>query len=197
MYKIKMLNSVSDEMKKKVIEMDNAAFPVDDWGTLEEAEIIYTAKNDSLILLLKDDEPVGFLTIFATNRMYFENAARTDCAFYSSLTHEILSDEKTDAVYCHCFLLLPEHRGHGLVYALYKCMKEWLVSKGTDPGHPVYAEAVSNEGLNCLKRIGFKTIHDYAQKGKLQAVSCGDALANIDSLIKDMPGICGIPVEMD
>jgi hypothetical protein len=67
-----MLSFISDEMKKKIIEMDNKTFPTYDWGTLEEAETLYSIKNDSIILLLKDDTPIGFVSIFAFNRIYLE-----------------------------------------------------------------------------------------------------------------------------
>jgi len=196
MYKIKMLSSVSDEMKKKMIEMDNAAFPPEDWGTIEEAELIYSIKNDSIILLLKDDTPIGFLTIFAVNSTYIEDAIKADSAFYQTLTPEILADENVDSIYCYCFLLLPEHRNKGLIYAIYKGMKEWFMQR-SNFRYPLYAEAVSDDGLSCLSRLGFETIHTYDEKGKLQKVEYNDALACIDNLVKDIDWVNQIPVEVE
>jgi GNAT superfamily N-acetyltransferase len=196
MYKIKMLSSVSDEMKKKIIEMDNRAFPPQDWGTLEEAETLYSSKNDSIILLLKDNTPVGFVSVFAFNRIYLENAIQNDHAFYQTLTSDNLLDKNQNAVYCYCFLLLPEYRNQGLIYALYLGLKEWLVQRNLSE-YPIYAEAVSDDGIACLNRIGFKQIHSYSDKGKVQMVSYEEVLRNIDAQIKDRQWIFDMPIEID
>ena len=55
-----MIEFASEDMIKKVIEMDHAAFPESDWITEEDANLIYHNKKDCLIWLTQDDKPVGF-----------------------------------------------------------------------------------------------------------------------------------------
>lgn len=63
MYQIKLIESASDAIIQKAIEMDHAAFPVSDWIIREDAYLIYRSKSICLIWLTESDTPLGLLTI--------------------------------------------------------------------------------------------------------------------------------------
>nr|WP_319394103.1 hypothetical protein [uncultured Desulfobacter sp.] len=63
-YNIEIIESPSDEIITKAIELDHTAFQESDWITKEDASLIYHNKNDCLIWLTQGDEPIGLATIF-------------------------------------------------------------------------------------------------------------------------------------
>lgn len=166
MYKIRLIEYASEDIIKKAIEMDHAAFPASDWITKEDAELIYSNKKDCLIWLTQDEEPVGFATVFSLNETLPAEAMEKNKPVYKLLTQAALKDADTGILYCHCFLLLPQYRTKGLVYHLYEGLKEWLNQKGRDYSS-IYADAVSAEGVRCLERIGFKPVYSFGDGGTL------------------------------
>lgn len=166
MYKIEMIEFASEEIVAKAIEMDHAAFKLPNWITEKDAKMIYYNKKDCLIWLSQEDKPVGFITIFPLSKNVPKIAIETNKPIYKLLTHDILKDSNMHILYCHCFLILPQYRGMGLIYKLYDGLKTWLEKKGTE--YPtLYADAVSVEGQHCLERLGFASIHSFGKEGIL------------------------------
>ena len=126
MYKIVLPKTIDRELIARLIEMDHAAFPQEDWVARDEAELIYTSKQDCLSLLYQNTEPIGVVTAFLLGEKTVREAVEKDTPIYKLLNQTTLSDESGDLVYLHCFLLLPEHRNRDLVYALYKGLEAWL-----------------------------------------------------------------------
>jgi Acetyltransferase (GNAT) family. len=166
MYRIKRFDFVSGDIIKKAIEMDHLTFQFADWITEEDANLIYMNKKDCLIWLMHDDEPIGLATVFALNKDIPDEAVKRNKPVYKLLTQAVLSDQETGILYCHCFLLLPEYRGKGLIYLLYDGLREWLEEKG-EVYSTLYADAVSADGCRCLERLGFNPIHSFGEEGTL------------------------------
>ena len=163
--------------------MDHFVFSKEDWITEQDANLIFSNKLGCLILLSKDEKPVGFVTIFALNEKLPIEAIEQKMPIYKLLTHEVLSDTNTGILYCHCFLLLPEHRGKGLIYMLYDGLKEWLEQRGSD-FTLIYADAVSAEGIRCLCRLGFEQICSFDSKGGLYQAEKTRVFNEIEKLPK-------------
>lgn len=166
MYDIKIIETPSNDIIKKAIDMDHNAFPASDWITQEDAYLIYHNKKNCLIWLTQDDEPVGLATIFPLNRDVQIKAMEENQPIYKLLTQDVLSDTDTHILYCHCFLILPQFRGKGWIYKLYEGLKTWLEQKG-DGYFDLYADAVSAEGQRCLKRLDFSSVHCFGKDGEL------------------------------
>jgi hypothetical protein len=165
-YDIKIIESPSDEIITKAIEMDHMAFQESDWITKEDAYLIYHNKNDCLIWLTQDDEPIGLATIFPLNRNVPIKAMEINKPIYKLLSQETLTDPDTHILYCHCFLILPKFRGKGWIYKLYEGIGTWLEKKGTGYSF-IYSDAVSAEGKCCLERLKFTSIHSFGDQGEL------------------------------
>jgi len=180
MYRIKLLEFVSEDIIKKAIEMDHATFQLSDWITEEDANLIYLNKKDCLIWLTQADEPVGFVTIFSLNENLPVVAMREKKPIYKLLTQDVLSDTDTGILYCHCFLLLPQYRGKGLIYKLYEGLRVWLEEKGGNYSS-LYADAVSAEGSHCLERLGFNPIFSFGEGGILYKA---DKKSVINSIVR-------------
>ena len=167
MYEIVLSKSIDAELIERLIEMDHAAFPQEDWIAQDEAEVIYTAGQDCLVLLYQGEVLIGFVTALLLSENLMREAAEKDTPVYKLLDPASLSDGCNDAVYLHCFLLLPQHRKRDLVYALYKGLRAWL-NQRVSGDIPIYAEAVSQGGINCLGRVLFRTVHTYKDISLLQ-----------------------------
>lgn len=166
MYQIKLIENASESIIQIAIEMDHAAFPLSDWITDEEADLIYLNKKDCLIWLVHENEPIGLVTIFALNKSVPMEAIKKGKPIYKILNRDILSDGNTDVLYLHCILLLPQYQGKGLTRNLYEGLKRWLEAKGGDFS-VLYADAVSAEGKRCLERLQFKEIYSFGSEGAL------------------------------
>ncbi|WP_446786496.1 GNAT family N-acetyltransferase [Macellibacteroides fermentans] len=166
MYQIKQFEFIPEDIIKTAIEMDHAVFQVSDWITEEEANMIYQNKKDCLIWLTFAGEPVGFVTVFPLNEDLPNKAMEKSIPIYKLLTQDALSDQDTDILYCHCFLLLPQYRERGLIYKLYDGLRVWLEEKGYNYSS-LYADAVSVEGTRCLERLGFQPIFYFGEAGVL------------------------------
>lgn len=166
MYKIQLIERTSEDIIKKAIEIDHATFPFKDWITEEDANLIYLNKRDCLIWLTLNDTPVGFATIFPLNENLPIEAMKQSKPIYKLLTQDVLRDMNTGILYCHCFSILPEHRGKGLIYKLHEGLEMWLKEKG-DNYSCLYADAVSAEGSRCLRRLGFNPIYSFGKEGTL------------------------------
>ncbi len=178
MYQIKIIEFASENLIKKAIEMDHAAFRISDWITEEEANLIYHNKKDCLIWLTQDEEPIGFVTIFPLSKNIPISAMEMNKPIYKLLTRDILSDPTSHILYCHCFLILPRFRGKGLIYKLYDGLRMWLEQKGTQYSC-LYADAVSLEGQRCLERLGFTSIHSFGKEGILYKAYKKDVINTI------------------
>jgi len=178
MYKIKGIEFASEDLIKKAIEMDHAAFPILDWITEEDADLIYHNKKDCLIWFTQDDEPIGFVTIFPLSKNLPIRAMEINKPIYKLLTQAILDDSNTHILYCHCFLILPQFRGKGLIYKLYDGLRTWLEQNGTQYSS-LYADAVTVEGQRCLERLGFTSIHSFSKEGELYKADKKDVINSI------------------
>jgi hypothetical protein len=165
-YNIEIIESPSDEIIHKAIELDHKAFQESDWITKEDAYLIYHNKNDCLIWLTQDDQPIGLTTIFPLNRNVPLKAIETNKPIYKLLTRETLTDPDTHILYCHCFLILPQFRQNGWIYKLYEGLGRWLEQKGAGYSS-LYSDAVSEEGRYCLERLSFTSIHSFGEEGEL------------------------------
>lgn len=179
MYQIKLIESATEDVIKQCIELDHGAFPFEDWITEEEADLIYSNKNDCAIWLTQDGDPVGLATVFPLNEMVPKKAMEKNRPIYKLLTQDILSDTDTGVLYCHCFLLLPQFRGRGLIYHLYEGLKLWLEEKGRAYSD-LYADAVSEEGCRCLERLGFFPVHSFGEAGTLYSANKENVLNMIE-----------------
>ena len=178
MEKFELIEFVNEDMIKKAIEMDHVAFQLPDWITEEDADLIYSNKSDCLIWLTQADEPVGFVTIFSLNANVPIEAMEKSKPIYKLLTQEVLRDTDMGILYCHCFLLLPQYRGKGLIYKLYDGLSVWLENKGADYSD-LYADAVSAEGSRCLERLGFEPIFSFGEEGTLYKADKKSVIRNI------------------
>jgi GNAT superfamily N-acetyltransferase len=176
MYQIKLIESATEDVIKQCIELDHGAFPFEDWITEEEADLIYRNKKNCAIWLTQDGEPVGLVTVFALNEKIPKEAMEKNKPIYKLLTQDILSDADTGVLYCHCFLLLPQCRGKGLIYNLYEGLKLWLEEKG-GVYNDLYADAVSEDGRRCLERLGFFQVHSFGEAGALYS-ACKENVLN-------------------
>lgn len=173
--KVKIIELASEDIVKKAIEMDHAAFPIQDWITEEDANLIYHNKKDCLIWLTQDDEPIGFVTIFPLNKNVPIRAMEINKPIYKLLTQDVLVDPNTHILYCHCFLILPQFRGKGFIYKLYDGLGTWLEQKGTEYSS-LYADAVSVDGRRCLEKLGFTSIHSFGKEGELYKADKKDVI---------------------
>jgi len=173
--KIEVIEFASEDMIKKAIEMDHSAFQISDWITEEDANLIYHNKKDCLIWLTQDNQPVGFVTIFPLSKNVAIRAMEINKPIYKLLTQDVLNDPNTHILYCHCFLILPQFRGKGLIYKLYDGLREWLEQNGTAYSS-LYADAVSVEGQRCLERLRFAPIHFFCKEGVLYKADKKDAI---------------------
>ena len=99
---------------------------------------------------------------------------------YKLLSDDNMADPDTGILYCHCFLLLPEWRGKGLIYKLYDGLREWLEIKGEGYSE-MYADAVSEEGSRSLERLGFQPVFSFGEEGMLYK---GERESVIDTIKK-------------
>jgi len=182
MYKIQQFELISEDIIKTAIEMDHAVFQIPDWITEEEANMIYQNKKDCLIWLTYAGEPVGFVTVFPLNENIPIKAMEKSKPIYKLLTQDILSDKDTGILYCHCFLLLPQCRGKGLIYKLYDGLRIWLEEKGGDYSS-MYADAVSAEGVRCLERLGFEPIFSFGEEGVLYKAEKNSVICAIKNMV--------------
>jgi len=184
MYELVLLKSINADMIDTLVKMDNATFPPEDWIKKDEAEMLYNAKQDSVTILYENKKSIGFVTAFLINENLVRKAIEKDTPIYQLLDSINLSDEKNDAVYIHCFLILPEYRNKDLIYALYKGLGIWL-KENANADFSVYAEAVSEEGINCLGRIDFKTIHTYEDTCLLQKNKVSSLIESLASVTEN------------
>ena len=168
-YNIKIIESPSDEIIRKAIDMDHQAFQESDWISEEDAYLIYHNKRDCLIWLTQDDEPIGLVTIFPLSRNVPIKAMEINKPIYKLLTQETLSDPDTNILYCHCFLILPKFRMNGWIYKLYEGIGKWLERNGARYSL-LYSDAVSEEGRCCLERLSFSSVHSFGEEGELYKV---------------------------
>lgn len=79
----------------------------------------YILETGLPVYAIQDDEPVGFVTIFSIRNNLPVEAVGKNKPIYKLLTQNELSTTDTGVLYCHCFLLLSQYRGQGLIYKLY------------------------------------------------------------------------------
>ena len=175
MYKIQMIERASEEIIKNAIEMDHMAFQLSDWITEEDAHLIYHNKENSLIWLTKDDESIGFVTIFPLSQDIPIRAMEVNKPIYKLLNQDVLRDPNTHILYCHCFLILPRFRGKGLIYKLYDGLRTWLEQRGIEYSY-LYADAVTKDGRRCLERLGFTSIYSFGKEGELYKADKNDVI---------------------
>ncbi|MCL2579404.1 MAG: hypothetical protein FWE32_05170 [Oscillospiraceae bacterium] len=193
MYRTALPKSISAGLIDTLIMMDHAAFAHGDWIEGHEAALIYTSKPDCLTLLYKDEAPIGFLSAFSINEALANGAISKDTPIYKQLDSQSLSDPACDAVYIHCILLLPQHRRKDLIYALYKGFKAWLEIRVGGP-LPVYSEAVSDEGITALGRMGFSTVYRYKDDSLLQKTDRNSLIERLEQITADKDWLPAVEV---
>jgi len=178
MYKIQIIEHASEEIIKNAIEMDHMVFQLSDWIAKEDAQLIYHAKENSLIWLTNDDEAIGFVTIFPLSQDIPIRAMEVNKPIYKLLNKDVLRDPNTHILYCHCFLILPHFRGKGLIYKLYDGLSAWLKQNATEYSY-IYADAVSIDGRRCLEKLGFTSIYSFGKEGELYKADKNDVIKAI------------------